>query len=1131
MQATKTAAYEEKSSWLDRPALSAFTLSWETLLFLAIISLVIITRFYDLESRVMSHDETSHVYFSWRLYRGEGYQHDPITHGPLQFHLIALSYFLFGPSDFSARIPVVLANILTVAFLWNYRRYLGRAGTLAAAFLFLISPYLLYYSRYVRNESLVALFGVVMLWAILRYLETGTPRYLYWLTAATILHFAAKETAFIYTAQALFFLGLFFLFRISQREWLNAENRNRFLIALVIALLLLSVAGGLLLTDQEMAQVSPTETAAPAVPGQEEPAQETPFTLSSPLIVTGIAGLALLAALYFLIRGYSLARLRTERSFDLLILLGTLVLPMLAPLPIKLIGWNPLDYSSEGILRTSAILLLLALISVAVGFWWNRRQWLINAAIFYAIFTIFYTTIFTNGIGFITGLVGSLGYWIDQHAVERGSQPWYYYLFVQIPVYEFLAALGSLLAVYIGLRWLPRRVPEGETESEYSTDFNGALELEPHPIRSARLFLALISFWIITSLFAYSYAGEKMPWLTVHIALPMLLLAGWGLGRLIEAVHWRDFRFQRGYLVVPLMVVFIISLIATVSIFFGVNPPFQGDQLEQLRATTGFLAALVVAIGSGYLLSQLLRTWSYAETGRVLLLIIFAGLALITARSAFRATYINYDYPIEYLVYAHSGPGSKIILSQVEEISRRTTDGLALQLAYDNQSTYPFWWYFRDYPNLRYFASNPTRDLREVQVIVVGEENYGKIEPVVGQAFHKFEYVRMWWPNQDYFNLTWERIWNAISNPEWRSAVFQIWLNRDYSQYAALTNRDMSLPNWQPAARMRMYVRKDLAASLWNYGVGPAPDELVADPYEGKETQQSADITLGGPGLEPGRFQRPRGIAVAPDGSLYVADTENHRIQHLAPDGSILGAWGSFSGNDPALAVEGSFNEPWGISVGPEGHVYVADTWNHRIQKFNAQGEFVMQWGFFGQAETPIAFWGPRDVLVDQQGRVLVSDTGNKRIVVFDAQGNYLSQFGSQGFGPGQFDEPVGLASDSQGNLYVADTWNQRIQVFTPDAAGNYNPLTSWEVYAWFGGSLDNKPYLAVDENDLIYATDPEGYRVLVFTPQGEIVHFWGDYSLGPDGFGMAGAVAADGQGGVWVSDVGNSRLMRFVMP
>jgi len=86
-------------------------------------------------------------------------------------------------------------------------------------------------------------------------------------------------------------------------------------------------------------------------------------------------------------------------------------------------------------------------------------------------------------------------------------------------------------------------------------------------------------------------------------------------------------------------------------------------------------------------------------------------------------------------------------------------------------------------------------------------------------------------------------------------------------------------------------------------------------------------------------------------------------------------------------------------------------------------------------------------------------------------------------------------------------------------------------VYGWFGQSLDNKPYINTTSDCNVYVTDPEGYRVLEFTTDGEIVRYWGDYGQGNDSFGMAGAVAVDDSCGVWVSDAGNSRIMHFTLP
>ncbi|MCJ7724136.1 MAG: hypothetical protein MUP03_08390 [Anaerolineales bacterium] len=84
------------------------------MIFFGIIFLAVISRFYDLGAHVMSHDESLHTYFSWLLYKGQGYQHTPMMHGPLQFHLLALSYFLFGVSDFTSRIPAAIFSIATI---------------------------------------------------------------------------------------------------------------------------------------------------------------------------------------------------------------------------------------------------------------------------------------------------------------------------------------------------------------------------------------------------------------------------------------------------------------------------------------------------------------------------------------------------------------------------------------------------------------------------------------------------------------------------------------------------------------------------------------------------------------------------------------------------------------------------------------------------------------------------------------------------------------------------------------------------------------------------------------------------------------------------------------------------------
>src|SRR3990172_10688922 len=93
------------TSVLDRPLAQVFTLDWEKTLYAVLIIAALVTRFYDLGARVMSHDESLHTFYSWELEQGRGFQHTPLMHGPFQFHAIALTYYLFGDSDFTARAP------------------------------------------------------------------------------------------------------------------------------------------------------------------------------------------------------------------------------------------------------------------------------------------------------------------------------------------------------------------------------------------------------------------------------------------------------------------------------------------------------------------------------------------------------------------------------------------------------------------------------------------------------------------------------------------------------------------------------------------------------------------------------------------------------------------------------------------------------------------------------------------------------------------------------------------------------------------------------------------------------------------------------------------------------------------
>jgi len=304
---------------------------------------------------------------------------------------------------------------------------------------------------------------------------------------------------------------------------------------------------------------------------------------------------------------------------------------------------------------------------------------------------------------------------------------------------------------------------------------------------------------------------------------------------------------------------------------------------------------------------------------------------------------------------------------------------------------------------------------------------------------------------------------------------------------------------------------------VWGLNEEPPPQS-----YEAGMIELAVDQINRMPEGGDGPLTRPRGVAVAPDGTLYVADTGNHRIVHFSPDGALLGAWGTYSSaSDPP---EGTFNEPWGVAVAPDGTVYVADTWHHRVQHFTADGDFLDLIDAFSIGGSPQTFWGPRAVAVDLDGRVYVADTGYSRIVVFDSEGDFVEVIGEPGYSRGQFSEPLGLAVSREGDLYVADTWNRRVQVFRDTEA------EEWPIEGWLGDSPDNKPFIAVSDEGQVCLSDPGLARILCFTEQGEFLLGWQTLPLSGTDLLPTG-VAFDRSGHLWVTDGRGDSVRRFTPP
>ncbi len=266
---------------------------------------------------------------------------------------------------------------------------------------------------------------------------------------------------------------------------------------------------------------------------------------------------------------------------------------------------------------------------------------------------------------------------------------------------------------------------------------------------------------------------------------------------------------------------------------------------------------------------------------------------------------------------------------------------------------------------------------------------------------------------------------------------------------------------------------------------------------------------FGGFGSGDGQFSHPYGIAVAFDGSVYVTDCYNYRIQKFDNKGNFITKWGNYGSGD------GQFKWPFGIAVNQGGFVYVVDHENHRIQKFDSNGNFINKWGSYGSGDGQ--FKRPTAIAASLDGFIYVTDIDNHRIQKFDSNGNFITKWGSYGVGNGQFKWPLGIDVASDGSVYVADTWNYRIQKF--DNNGNF--ITKWGVQ---GVYYDARIFgIAVGLDGSIYVADTDNYSVQKYDSIGNFITKWSEGQ-----FYSPIDIAIDPDGTVYVVEAGNHRVQKM---
>ncbi len=266
---------------------------------------------------------------------------------------------------------------------------------------------------------------------------------------------------------------------------------------------------------------------------------------------------------------------------------------------------------------------------------------------------------------------------------------------------------------------------------------------------------------------------------------------------------------------------------------------------------------------------------------------------------------------------------------------------------------------------------------------------------------------------------------------------------------------------------------------------------------------------------QPWYFLLPFDVDADADGYIYVADTENHRIRKFNRDGGFVTEWRTFG------PFAGQLYKPHGIAVDSRrGWVYVADTENDRVQRFDRNGTFDPEWGETPAGELSV----PYAVAVDETGCVYVADTGNSRIVRYDENRRMIGEWNGDASGDGPLDWPKGILAEG-GRIYVADTENHRIGVFTPD--GEW--IDWWDEGQGDGeGQLDLPTDIAADGAGGFYVADNFNDRIQRFSAEGDFLSTWGVEGTGEGEFvSPSGVAVSDGR--VYVADLNNRRIQVFL--
>jgi uncharacterized protein (TIGR03663 family) len=940
----------------------------EYLPFLGLMFVGLVLRFIDLGAKAFHHDESLHAFYSWRLFDGQGYVHDPMMHGPLLFELNALIFLLFGASDFTARLAPALLGVGVIGLPFLLRHELGRYGAIAAAVLFTISPAFLYFSRFIRHDIYVDFFTLLLVIGVFRYLATGRRSWFYTACVAAALLFATKEDFFISGfIPFLFLVGSWFLLKGEARQQFRSQVRALGLRAWATGLGIFVVIN-LLLYTTFLTNMQGICSAVVTLP------------------TSACAGST--GALSYWLQQQDFARGGQPWFYYLMLLplyeFVPLVLGLLAIVlvrPRQLFFWfcafwfvaALMIYSWAGEkmpwMLPQITLPLVLLAGRLLGQWadagWGRRA------------------LAPRGLatgGLILLAMFALLAWIGLGAAPAASAVAQQSVMLQRLALAVLIAAVAGGLVYLGPRWGREIVLPGIAL--------GGLSILAAGYMRTTLMVTYDHPDVPVEPLIYVQSTPDVPFIVNEIArigaqtgqgkdLKILMDNGWGDGD-HEAVSWpfewymRDYHNRRYYTKTidpSLNLADYPVLLARSTNLDPIQTELAQYTCQTYKLNAWFpedYKAFAGTDGPGFAIGSKrveLPTLKFDVIGQTLSnpdnrlkLLKFLLYRQPPGDTGARDMQFCVHKEIPALGPAPLGGGAATVpigLAPTGPQAPAAAVGDAvLQTQADGSTVY-----------------GKTADGRPM---LVDPKNMalapdGKLYVVEGRAarvtaFNPDGTVATSWGGSGQGDGQFQEPWGVAVAPNGNVYVADTWNHR--VQY------------FDPSGKF---------LGKWGH-LGDAKGRTDADPSV---------------------FWGPRSIAISPGGDVFVTDTGNKRVQVFGLDGAFKRMFGG-DGNAP-----GQFKEEVGVALDAQGNVWIADTWNGRIQKLSSNGEPL--------AQIAVSGWESQNVTnkpylaVDAQGRIFASFPEQGRLVMYGADGQQLKEIPLPG------GVPIGVSVAPDGRVLVAD--------------------------------------------------------------------------------------------------------------